>query len=226
MSSLFSVFPGVRERHLRRKYNNPLFVNAIVSHHDIRHAQQLDKEEVTAFMVHFHDLVKRAVDLDTNAEADVVLKLKEQLDKTYEQCAGLAGDQAEIKQMLKRLINAIMQAMWKGIGQDFQAQSKLEMETRAREMHFNMLECHLVADLIRPDTPISEDDLVPTLLSETADAVAKAMKLFVPEQQVVLCKMGHELIAGVSDTDPCYRIALDRLTEMEAALPAQNTLPG
>ncbi|HEY9050907.1 MAG TPA: hypothetical protein VIQ03_05140 [Gammaproteobacteria bacterium] len=226
MSSLFSERPGVRERHLKRKYNNPLFGDTKISIDDIRLAQQQDAEEVAAFMTHFHELVKKAVALDSNAEADVILKLKEQLDKTYEQCSGLAGDQAEIKQMLKRLISAIMQAMWKGIGQDFQAQSKLEMEEKAREMHFKMLECQLVADLIRPDTLIDEDDLVPTLLSESAESVQSAMKLFVPEQQVVLCKIGHDLLATMDEQDIFYRQASERLREMEAGLPAQNVLPG
>lgn len=226
MTNIFRERPGVRERHLKRKYNNPLFGEINVSIDDIKLAQQQDSEEVTAFMTHFHELVKNAVALESNAEADVVLKLKEQLDKTYEQCAGLAGDQSEIKQMLKRLIGAIMQAMWKGIGQDFQAQSKLDMEEKAREAHFNMLECQLVADLIRPDTPIKEDDLVPTLLCESADAVEKAMRLFVPEQQVVLCKIGHDLLSAVDEQHACYQQAMQRLAEMEAAIPAKNVLPG
>ena len=226
MSGLFSERPGVRERHFKRKYNNPLFGDVKVSIDEIKLAQQQDSEEVSAFMAHFHELVKKAVALEPNAEADVILKLKEQLDKTYEQCSGLAGDQAEIKQMLKRLISAIMQAMWKGIGQDFQAQSKLEMEEKAREMHFKMLECQLVADLIRPDTPIDEDDLVPTMLSESAEAVQSAMKLFVPEQQVVLCKIGHDLLSAMDEQHAYYRQASERLSEMEAGIPAKNVLPG
>ncbi len=226
MSHEFNERPGVRERHLKRKYNNPLFGDVTITSEDIRQAQQQDSEEVAAFMNHFHQLVKQAVELKPNAEADVILKLKEQLDKTYEQCSGLAGDQVEIKQMLKRLISAIMQAMWKGIGQDFQAQSKLEMEEKARELHFKMLECQLVSDLIRPDTPIDEDDLVPTLLSESADAVQMAMKLFVPEQQVVLCKIAHDLLSQLSEQDAYYQQASERLREMETGLPAQNVLPG
>ncbi|MCW8955936.1 MAG: hypothetical protein OQL09_03570 [Gammaproteobacteria bacterium] len=213
---MFSDKPGVRERHLRRKYRNPLFPGAEVSEMDIAQARKQDAEEVDQFINHFRDLVKQAIELDTNADADVILKLKELLDKSYEQCAGLTGEQGEIKTMIKRLLASIMQAMWKGVGQDFQAQSKLENEEKARESHFALLEYPLVADLIRPDSPIVEDDLVPVLLSESIDNVRMAMQIFVPEQQIMLVQLARELLARIELDDENKSAAEQRLAEMEA----------
>ena len=218
MTSMFDENPGARERQLKRKYNNPLFGEQPISLLEVRQAQQQDVEEVEAFLTHFRELVQQSVELDPNAEADVILKIKEQLDKSYEQCAGLAGDQSEIKEMLKRLVKAIMQAMWKGIGQDVQAHSKLEMEEKAREQHFQLLEYPLVADLLRPDSSIGEDDLVPTLLSESSDSVQIAMQLFVPEQQVLLCNRARDLIKGLDETHQKVVQAKGRLAEMEALI--------
>ncbi len=218
MSSIFSDMPGAKERHLKRKFHNPLFGEQAISPLDIQEAQQKDAEEVVQFMNAFRDLVQQAVELDPNAEADVVLKLKEQLDKSYEQCSGLAGDQAEIKEMLKRLLKAIMQSMWKGIGNDTQAHSKLEMEEQARESHFLLLEYPLIADLLSPDTGIAEDELVPTLLSESSDAVKVAMQIFAPEQQVLLCKSAHELIDKIDSSDDVVKLAKLRLNDMESML--------
>lgn len=213
---MFSTKPGVRERHLWRKYQNPLFAGAEISELDIIQARQQDAAEEEQFMNHFRELVQQALELDTNADADVVLQLKEQLDKSYEQCAGLAGDQSEIKTMIKRLLASIMTAMWKGVGQDFQAQSKLENEDKARESHFALLEYPLVADLIRPDSPIVDNDLVPVLLSESIDNLRMAMQIFVPEQQIMLVQMARDLLAKIELADKKRSEAKQRLAEMEA----------
>jgi hypothetical protein len=225
MNSMFGSLPGARERQLKRKYNNPLFGEQSISLLDIQQAQQQDAEEVDAFLSAFRELVQKSVELEPNAEADVILKIKEQLDKSYEQCSGLAGDQSEIKTMLKRLVAAIMQAMWKGIGHDAQAHSKLEKEEQARAQHFELLEHQLVADLLRPDSSIGENDLVPTLLSETADSVQIAMQLFMPEQQIVLCNMARELLQKLDEKDQKVVDAKCRLVEMEAIIEPGSQVP-
>ena len=227
MSSMFSEYPGQRERHLKRKFNNPLFGNREIDLLDIQEAQQQDAQEVDAFMNKFRDLVKQAVELEPNAEADVILKLKEQLDKCYEQCSGLAGNQAEIKEMLRRLLAAIMQAMWKAVGQDTQAHAKLQMEEQARQSHFRLLEKPLISDLLRPDSCINETELVPTLLSEPSETVTVAMQIFAPEQQALLCKQAAELIASLSGIeDTILAQAKNRLADMEQALQPSNQMPG
>ena len=212
---MFSDRPGARERHLRRKYQNPLFAPADVAEMDIVQARKQDADEVDQFMNHLRDLVQQALELDTNADAEVVLNLKEQLDKSYEQCAGLAGEQQEIKAMIKRLLASIMKAMWKGVGQDFQAQSKLENEEKARESHFSLLECPLVADLLRPDSPIAEHELVPVLLSESMDNLRMAMQIFVSEQQIMLVQQARELLTRTELSAETKAQAEQRLSEME-----------
>jgi hypothetical protein len=225
MTYHFSKLPGHRERYLQRKYNNPLFKTNTISLADIEKARAGDAMESETFLNHFRDLVKRAVDFKPNADADTILLLKEQLDKTYEQCAGLPGDLSEIKTMLKRLLHAIMQAMWKGIGDDPRAMEKLEIEEQARVQHFLMLEDPLIADLLRPDSLIEEHELVPTLLSESAQAMQKAMQLFSPTQQIALYQQATELLKSTDASHPVMQQAMKRLHDMEALLPAQGARP-
>lgn len=225
MSSVFSKLPGHRERYLQRKYNNPLFATASISLLEIQIARDNDAAETESFLNHFRDLVKRAVDCKPNTDADIILKLKEQLDKTYEQCAGLPGDQTEIKTMLKRLLHAIMQAMWAGVGNDPRAQEKLEIEEQARTQHFNLLEHPLIADLLRPDSLIEEHELVPTLLSESAPTMELALQLFSPTQQIALYQRASELLKTADDAHPVIQQASKRLQEMQALLPTQGTRP-
>lgn len=226
MNPMFSDQPGAWERHLRRKHNNPLFGTPLVSAVDINHAQQRDAAEVAEFMARFEALVKQAAELEANAEADVVLKLKEQLDKAYEQCAGLAGNQNDIKDMLKKLVHVIMQAMWQGVGNDVQAHSKLQSEIEARQAHFELLEYTLVADLLRPESPIEDDELVPTLLSESSESVKIAMQLFSAEQQLMLYQSAQQLVEQQHAASDQIENARLRLADMQQVLQVWNQMPG
>ena len=221
----FSDAPGMRERQLIRKYNNPLFTINEVTIDDVQSAQYGDAREVEDFMKEFRVLVQQAVDLDDNSDPDVVLKLKEQLDKHYEKCAGLAGDQAEIKEMLNRLIKAIMQVMWKGIGNDSMASSKLEMEEQARSTHYTLLEYKIITDILRPDSVIEENDLMATLLSEEKEAIQVALQLFQPEQQAALCKMAGEALDKLDKEHPLFQDLENKMIEMRNMLKAVNEMP-
>ncbi len=222
--SLFSDKPGARERHLQRQYQNSLFGSPSIQPEDILHARKQDEDDVVHFMNAFRDLVQQVVDLKPNADAEIVLSIKEQLDKHYEICAGLAGDQSEVKSMLSRLLQMLMQAMWAAIGNDTQAHEKLKMEEAARQAHFELLEEPLIADLLNPDSPISQEQLVPSLLSASSAAVAKAMQIFSPEQQRLLYEQAREQVASLDKSTPAYEQASQALADMESALLPEATL--
>lgn len=227
--TLFSKQPGRRERLLKRQFQNPLFGEMNIEPFDIQEARRQDAEDVETFIAEFRDLVSKVTELKPNADADEILKLKEQLDKAYETSAGLAGNQEEIKQMIMRLLGLMMQSMWKAVGNDAQGISKLEMEEEAREAHFRLLETPFIADLLAPESPIDESLLLPCLLSESAEAVALAVQLFEPEQQQLIYQQGLELLAGLDDshksTAPVIA-AQQRLDEIAALMPVANQQPG
>ena len=225
MSTTFGAQPGHHERYLQRKFTNPLFPAADIRDADIQKARSLDAAEKETFLNYFRELVQQAVDFKPNADADIILKLKEQLDKTYEQCCGLAGDQTEIKTMLKRLLHAIMQAMWKGVGDDPRAQEKLEMEEQARQQHFALLEIALVADILRPDSLIQKHELVPVLLTESQPTMTAAFQLFSAAQQLALYQQAAELLQTADNTHSMIQHARNRLRDMQQLLPAQGTRP-
>ncbi len=225
MKLQFGDQPGARERHLRRKHNNPLFGRPLFDQNDVLQARQQDADEQRAFTESFRQLVQDTAELAPNAEAEVVLRLKERLDLCYEHCAGLPGDQGEVKDMLKRLLQLIMRAMWRGVGQDMLAHSKLQMETEARTAHFALLENVLVADLLRPDSPIAETELVPTLLSESTGAVKSAIQLFEPEQQRILCQSARKLLDTLDASALAETEAAQRLHDMEAMLRVSERTP-
>lgn len=219
MSLSFSDRPGPRERQLRRRHGNPLFgPDAGVDPEQLRQAKLADQAEAREFEQAFQALMERAVNLPPTAESDQVLTLKEDLDKAYEQAAGLAGDQARLMEAINKLVAVIMQAVWKGAGNDSAAQEELRQEEEARRLHQELVRQPLIADLLNPDTPIPPEELAASLLSETEPALAAALLLFDPPQVKALHTQASALIAELDLAAPIRDQAQRRLQQMEVAL--------
>ncbi|MET0110677.1 MAG: hypothetical protein ABW084_17400 [Candidatus Thiodiazotropha sp.] len=184
MSLLFSERPGRHERHLLRKYDNPLFPEAArqLTQAQLREAQRRDHEELVAYIGDLRGLVGEAVALGPHEQSDLILGLKERLDQAYETACRLADDQTPNKEAIKKLVEVIMRSVWKGSGNDTLAHQELEQEEIARRAHYELLESPLVADLLDPESPIAQDELLPALLSADQTEFEAAVTLFDPVQ--------------------------------------------
>jgi len=222
---LFSKLAGRRERLLKRQFENPLFGDINIEPFDIQDARREDSADVENFINEFRDLVVQVTELKPSADTELVLKLKETLDKMYEASAGLAGDQSEIKEMIKRLLGMMMQSIWKVVGNDAMGISKLEMEEQARQAHFTLLEHPFIADLLAPDSVINEALMVPSLLSESSDTVVLAVQLFEPEQQQLVYQQGVELLKNLDEAHPRVQHAQQRLQDIANVMTPANQQP-
>ena len=201
MSTPFPEHTGIREQHLLRKKDNPLFEDSErdVSNEVLAKARMEDGVEMDAFMSEFQTLVQRAAALEANTPSETILEIKEQLDRSYQQCCALPGDQAAVKAAIRKLIETIMRAVESGIGNDAYAQRKLEEEVLARELHFKLQELPLVAALTAENSPIAEKELVPSLLSEPAETLALTLQLFDESQ---LAAIFNEASTYMENKDP------------------------
>lgn len=200
-----------------RRHDNPLFPEdrRIVSESDVMAARRLDRKEAEDFMERFRELVQRAIDLEPQVQSDVLLKLKEDFDKAYEECASLAGDQSKIKEAIETLVGKIMNAIRKGAEGDPVAIRKLDEEEEARRLHYRLLEHPLIADLLHPETVIGEEELLPALLSAEDDEFRAALELFTPEQLSVLVVNCRTLLSRLPPGSPRTEQVQARLREME-----------
>jgi hypothetical protein len=217
MSIPFSELPGRHERHYKRRLDNPLFREpATLNDTDLLNAQRLDHEELLAFITELRATVERALDLKSNEESDVILKLKEDLERLYETSAGLADEQGANQQALSQLLAAVMNTIRSNTTGDSLAEQEMAMEQQARQMHFELLQHALVADLLHPETLIAPDQLVPTLLSSPTEQVKAVMVIFDPEQ---LAMISQEAQALLSLHDPQKKIvdAQTNLTVIQQA---------
>ncbi|CAK0774310.1 conserved hypothetical protein [Gammaproteobacteria bacterium] len=176
---LFSTEPGCREAHLERRYKNPLFPEADrqVTQEEANRARQADDEEVTAFRKDLRTLLREVSVLPAHVESEVALKLKERIERLYEICAGLPGEFTREREGLIRLSRVIAKPIVDGAANDSYARQQLAQEETAREIHWQLLRHPLVAHLLRPDSPITPADLVPTLLSEDEKSVRAVITL-------------------------------------------------
>jgi hypothetical protein len=196
----FTHKPGRRERHLRRRHENPLFgwPPPEVDPEELLAAQKADHEEMESFVESFRSLVQKAVDLEPNAGSEQVLGLKEALERHYEQACGLPGDHRREKEAIKRLVAVIMRAIWRSAGDDPLAQRELEDEEQARVIHLGLLEHPLVADILHPESPIAPNELVASLLTAREGEVAAALEMFDLDQLSLLVADGRSLIERIA----------------------------
>ena len=198
MGTPFPEHAGIREQHLLRKKDNPLFdeSDSNVSNEALARARMEDGVEMDAFMAEFQSLVQRAAALESNSPSETILEIKEQLDRSYQQCCALPGDQTAVKTAVRKLIETIMRAVESGIGNDAYARQQLEEEALARELHFKLQELPLVAALTAADSPIAENELIPSLLSEPAETLPPTLQLFDEAQMAAIFNEASAFMEG------------------------------
>lgn len=220
MSLQFSEHPGPRERHLQRKLGNILFPEAQrdITQQDIEQARQQDEMELISFMNEFQSLVQEAIELKPETDSETILDLKERLDKSYAQCCTLPGDQSQIKQAVKKLIDAVMGAVRSGAAMDPKALQELDEEQQAREIHFALHDQQLVADLMLEDSPIHENELIPCLLSESREGLIATLNLFEEEALSAIYQQAKSLLQSIDNSQETLPEAWQNLQAMETFL--------
>lgn len=191
-----AVSIGMYERHLQRKDGNPLYGIPVAdfSAEELLQARQRDTQELHDFHKEMQTVIQQAIELDANVESEVILELRGKLDQLYGRCSSFGSNCDEHKQNIRKLIDLVMKAVWQAAGDDPQARMELEQEEMARQQHFRLLEYPLLADLMRPDTPIGSDELIPTMLDVSSDELEAALWVFDTEQLQQICSETDTLL--------------------------------
>ena len=221
MSLIFSQLPGRHERHPQRKKDNPLFPESErgITASQLLEAQRQDHEELVEFITGLRSLVKRVAQLKPNEESAVIIEIKEQLDVAYEQASVLVDDQADAKNAIKRLTQVIMNTIRSNASRDHMALEELKQEQEARNTHYSLLQYPIVADLLHPESPILENDLAPSLLSESSQGLQAAMELFDSTQLQIICEDASKLLRHLATKGVIVpEQAQQRLTEIGTRL--------
>jgi len=196
----FSAQPGAYERHVQRKFNNPLLyaLDQPLSEKEVEQAREKDQQDLRVFLDTFQDTVQETAALAGSVEADILLDLKQQLERLYVTSASLAGDMQQHQEALLKLIDICMAGIQRGAEGDQGALKKLDDEIQARLVFFKLLESALAADLIRGDEIISANELLPTLLSQSGPDLINSLELFEPEHLSIILEQATDYFEKVS----------------------------
>ena len=188
--------PGAFERHLIRRHQNSLFKDRVteVNSATLLQVQKLDHDILQQFMLDYRQVISDAVALKPNEASEIVLRIKDDLDRLYAVSVSIADDQTKVQDSIKRLIELVMKSIRAGADSDPKALQELAQEESAREAHFAFLESKLVADILDADSPIENEDLLPCLLCANKDDLALAIQLFDLEQIKFLLAQGKSLL--------------------------------
>lgn len=222
MTLYFSINTGAWERHLKRKHENPLFGMPAITQAEVNTAARKDEAEAIKAEQDFRALLEETIGLDAQVDSEAMVKLKARIDHLYTRCAGLKGDHTPFKQALRKLAATITGALRQAAAADPMAHAELDQEDQARQIHYDLHEFPLIADVLRPDSPIAPEDLAPTLLSESAEAVAAALMLFDPDQQVLIVNDAQALLQRLEQAGHVLPEAQARLAQMRHVLHASH----
>jgi len=216
----FSPQPGAYERHLQRKYQNALFPTAQQDflQAEIDQARQRDQQDLQAFIEAFQETVQKAAGLNGQVDSEIVLDLKEQLERLYVTSCGLAGELADYQDALMKLIRVCMQTIRMGAADDPVALRKLDEEEQARTVYFAMLETPLVAELMRGDEIIQVEELLPSVFSLNLDQLRTVLELFEPEYLQALLTQAGEFVQTLESTLRVQSRAQEKLALMHEIL--------
>lgn len=198
MEHSFSDNPGAQERHLIRRHNNPLFGDkSTISDDELVSARQKDDQEREEFYQQFQKILQEISEFSGQEESEKILDMKQHVDRMYEQCCGLAGNNQKAIDGMARLQDMIMQAIKQGAEGDANAMKELEQEEEARRIHKELLTHPIICDLLRPDSVIEKEELAASILSADIDSIQATLNLFQPEHLQVLVSACEELLKSL-----------------------------
>lgn len=209
--------PGAYERHLIRRQDNPLFGErkTEVSSDTLMDVQKKDHDILQQFMLDIRDIMVKATSLKPNEDSEIILEVKDKLDKLYAASVTVADDQSRVKESIKKLLGVIMSSVRNGAGDDAHALQELDQEDMARDANFAFLESKLVADILDPDSPIEDQDLIPTLLSAEKDDLALSCQLFDTEQISFILEQGESLLNRLEKEGADIKLAAENYVFIE-----------
>lgn len=223
MKLYFSAHPGSWERQLQRQCDNSLFSHLPpITQSRIDDAQRKDEAERRTFMQVFQNLLQQVADLDAQVKVEVVLKLKDQIEVLYEQCAAIGGHFTAEKRGLNKLHELIIQSILENVTLDQNTKNQLLQEVAEQKQHADLLEYPLVAHLLHPQSPIPQDEIVPTLLTEDEASLRAAMSLFAIPQKQILYQEAKQLLTRLKGEGYLLPSSWQRLEVIEQLLKEKN----
>lgn len=165
---------AAHEAHLIIRRNNPYFPEAkrTVSHDELADAKRKDKEDYIYCQRCLEKLKEGIEALPSIAKSGDLLVLRERIDDRIFFSLGLGGPAAEISSKAQQLRETIMLNMRAAFSEN---QEMLDNIQKADTHHKDTVRTFFIpvlAQILRNDSPIPQDEIISTILSEDPSTIA------------------------------------------------------
>lgn len=167
----WSEAPGCFERHLQRRYRNPLFPleRRRIAIADVITARARDEVDLKELELRIKSLFEKASTLPDQASFHEGLILRAEVEKLLFRCAEVGAVAAQAKAVLQRVYDSLAEGMREASPPE--GRQELDNAFAHSACLQKMQSNEFIAQLTRSDTPISAAEVIPSLLSESVEMI-------------------------------------------------------
>lgn len=168
--------PGCFERHLQRKYLFPLLFSMdsfVISSAELEEAKRRDSEDVSKLNVDVSEFLHY---LNHKFTLDETKGLLDRLEALEERAAGIGGDAVFIGKSLREGRKTLLSKLKTAL---INKEEKVDKDFYSAFFTLGNVAIHpFFAQCNRKDTPINEDEQVPSLLTEDPATITEVIDIF------------------------------------------------
>lgn len=172
--------PGCFERHLQRKCENPLFTldKLNVTQREVDLARQKDEQDAVELQEELEKLLRTVGALPDKCDWKQTSDIREKIDTLLDRAAEVGGELGDsVSITLHELRKVLVDSQKKALADNEEALDALRKAEQYHQSGASLFNNAFVAQMQREDTPITREEIIPALLSESPDTIRKVMKI-------------------------------------------------
>jgi len=173
----WSERPGCFERHLQRRYNNPLFSpeRQHVTAADVAAARRQDAQDLASLRAEYVQLLSEIAELPDFMPFEQFNPIRERIQDLIHRAVEVGGEASETVPKLRTLRHILIQQVSEALSNNPRALKALQEAEAFHQANEGKLENQFLAQMLRDDTPITAEDVVPSILTEDVATIRTVM---------------------------------------------------
>jgi hypothetical protein len=206
---LWSSNPGAYEMQLKRRCNNSYFPisKQVVSEEDLVEAIRIDSDDYELAKEMLLDLDREMDGLGSNGTSGDAIKIRKRLEEIISFSMGVGGRAYEIASMAGEVRKVVISELKQSFSNDKNTLSIIERADILYKKNNRIFHTPVVAQIVRKNGPINQEDTIATILSEDAQTISLMKNFFKGKKGTIVAQGALELLQKGLDsgyTDPEY----------------------
>ena len=214
----WSTNPGCFERHLQRKYNNPLFPESerSVNQYKINQARERDSIDASKLLQSVNDILHDFAAIVNPCTGDVIDQFRGRIDNLLKRAAEIGGElSSEPITILTTIRTSLMESWRAGIEGNNQASESLRRAEVFNQARSLVVHIPFIAQMGRKDRPIKSEHMVPALLCESPETIRTVMSVMDGETRALVRQAAEEVAARVQEEGALIPLLEEKLRALD-----------